>query len=152
MCHRGAMAAHEHRIYHQLQVTAHLLQKLADREVRDSGMTTAQLAVLAVVEAEGPVTQRAVADRLALNESAMTAMVRRLEDLGVIERVRTTHDRRERRLALTEEGRARLADAGRAFAAVNRRIDEALGVQGVGRLAGALERLRSELLRQPADG
>lgn len=146
VCHRWVMSAQQHRIYHQLQVTAHLLQKLADRAVRDSGLSTAQLAVLAVVAA-GPVSQRTVAERLGLNESGVTAMVRRLEELAVVTRASTDADRRQRLLVLTDEGRRRMAVGARAFAEVNALIDDTLGVQGVGRLAGSLERLQAELRR-----
>ena len=69
------MSASKHRVYHRLQLVAHRLQKAADRTVMAAaGITTAQAAVLSIVAADGPVTQRSVARKLGLNESAMTAM------------------------------------------------------------------------------
>jgi hypothetical protein len=41
-------------------------------------VSTAQAAVLFIVAAQGPITQRAVARQLGLNESGMTAMTNRL--------------------------------------------------------------------------
>ena len=77
------MSASKHRIYHRLQLAAHRLQKAADRAVMAAaGITTAQAAVLSIVAADGPVSQRNVARKLGLNESAMTAMIARLRDMA----------------------------------------------------------------------
>ena len=53
------------RLYHKLQIAAHLLQTEADRAVQQAaGITAAQSAVLALVaRARGEATQRAVARR-----------------------------------------------------------------------------------------
>jgi DNA-binding MarR family transcriptional regulator len=47
---------------------------------------TAQAAVLSIVAAHGPITQRAVARQLGLNESGMSAMTNRLLSMGLLER------------------------------------------------------------------
>ena len=94
------MTAASLRLYARLQSAAHLVKKAADRALIDAaGVTTAQAAVLAVVaaaeksDATGP-TQKTVAAALALNESAMTAMVSRLIVLHYLKRERNRDDRR----------------------------------------------------------
>lgn len=137
------MSAQQHRLYHHLQITAHELKKAADRALADTGLTTAQVAVLAVVAAEGPVAQRTLAHRLGVNESAVTAMARRLVDLGLLARELEESDARIRLLVLTPPGRAALDRAGSGFATVNAAADEALDPGEIEDLVGLLARLRA---------
>ena len=133
-------SAGQHRLFHRLQTAAHLLRTQADRRlVAAAGVTTAQCALLAVLAADGPSPQRAAAGRLGLNESAMTPMVRRLVEAGLVERRADPEDRRVRALALTEAGQAALATARAPFAEINAILDDALGPAGAQALARALE-------------
>jgi len=136
------MSASSVRIYHRLQITAHELKKVADRAVSDFGVTTAQLAVMALIDAEGQATQREVASELGVNESAVTAMVRRLHALGFVARSHDEADARVRRLELTEEGRDMLAAAGTPFARINAAIDAVLSEDDLELLAETLDRVR----------
>ncbi len=136
------MKASELRLYHRLQVTAHRLRKAADRLlVDDAGLTTAQAAVLAIAARDTPVTQRDVAERLSLNESAVTAMVSRLIALGLLRRTRSATDGRAWLLSLTEEGRAARRKARQSFASINARIEASLAAKEIERLADYLDRL-----------
>ena len=93
------------RLYWRLQLAAHYLQKRADRDlVKRAGITTAQSGVLAVIARGKNVTQKQVASALGLNESAVTAMVRRLLSLGYIDRKVSETDARARLLSLTQRG------------------------------------------------
>ncbi len=99
------MSASKHRTYHRLQLAAHRIQKAADRVLLNAAdVTTSQAAVLSIVAADRPVTQRIVAKQLGLNESALTAMISRLLALGMIERMRDEDDARAWRLKLTADG------------------------------------------------
>lgn len=137
------MSAHQHRLYHQVQLAAHELKKLADRALAHTGLTTAQVAVLAAVAEGSPLSQRAVAARLGVNESAVTAMSRRLVDLGLLAREHAEADARLRLLVLTPSGRAALTRARRSFAGVNAAADRALSAAEVATLADLLARLRA---------
>ena len=82
------MSARKLRLYHTLQLVAHALQKVADREIGNCvDLTTAQAAVLSVLASGEGDTQRHVARALAVNESAVVAMVNRLLRLGYLTRV-----------------------------------------------------------------
>ena len=59
-----------------------------------AGVTTAQMSALSIVNAEEAITQTRLAKALGLNDSAITAMVRRLIDLEMVERVRDDTDGR----------------------------------------------------------
>jgi MarR family transcriptional regulator, organic hydroperoxide resistance regulator len=136
------MSASKLRIYHRLQLAAHRIQKAADRAVlQASGVTTAQAAVLAVVAANREATQRSVARQLGINESAVTAMVARLMDMRLIERVRDDEDARTWRLHLTAEGRAGLKKIEGPFRTINARLEAALDASELEHLSDYLGRI-----------
>ena len=136
------MAASKLRIYHKLQIAAHRVQKRADRAVfAAAGVSTAQAAVLSIVAAQGPITQRAVARQLGLNESAMTAMTNRLLSSGLLDRLRDEKDVRAWLLRLTAEGRAALKRIEPPFRSVNQTIERTLDPRELALLAEYLSRI-----------
>ena len=130
------------RVYHRLQLSAHRVQKLADRSLLTTAdITTAQAAVLAVVAGSDKATQRDVAKQLGLNESAVTGMVTRLLNLDLLEREPHDTDTRAWRLALSKNGRAALKNIEKPFGAINARIESVLKEDEITRLADYLERI-----------
>jgi DNA-binding MarR family transcriptional regulator len=144
-----ATEAHRLRLYHRLQTAAHELRRFADRVLADTGLSTAQLAVIAVIDATGPVSQRTVAEQLGLQESAITAMIDRLTRLDYVTRVPHATDGRIRLLHLTELGAATARRAASRFVEVNQALDEALGPEEVAGLAASLDRIRQLGLPRP---
>ncbi|MFI1919122.1 MarR family winged helix-turn-helix transcriptional regulator [Nocardia sp. NPDC020380] len=135
-------AAHRLRVYHRLQLAAHLSKRQADRELlATTGLTVAQVAVLNAVAATADPTQRQVAGLLGVNESAVTGMVKRLIAAGYLERERSTSDSRAWVLRLTARARTTLTGTATAFGPINAAIDAALGPEGVQRLTRDLEEL-----------
>lgn len=135
------MQASKSRLYHRLQLAAHRLQKSADRAVLSAAeITTAQAAVLALV-ARGAVTQREVATRLGLNESALTAMTRRLLGMGLLERVRDETDARAWQLRLSDGGRAALRRVDQPFKRINQTIETVLTPEEITHFADYLQRI-----------
>ncbi|WP_405010198.1 MarR family winged helix-turn-helix transcriptional regulator [Kitasatospora sp. NBC_01539] len=67
------------------------------------------LASLAWLQADGPVTQRQLADHAATDPMMTSQVLRALEARGLVHRPPHPQDRRARALAVTDEGRA-LAD------------------------------------------
>jgi DNA-binding MarR family transcriptional regulator len=65
-------------------------------------------------------TQLAMAQRLGVDRTVMTYLLDDLEKAGLVERKPDPADRRARRVALTEDGRARLCDVERRL----RRVEE----------------------------
>jgi len=138
------MSASKTRVYHRLQLAAHRIQKSADRAVLAAAeITTAQAAVLALTSAGEPVTQREVATQLGVNESGMTAMVRRLLDMGLLERVRDEADARAWRLRPSDDGRAALKRIDQPFKRINQTIETALAPDEIAHLADYLTRIAS---------
>lgn len=136
------MSAHTARLYHRLQLAAHRAQTAADRAVMEAaGITTAQAAVLAVTAAGEPMTQRAAALQLGLNESALSQMTARLIKLGLIARTRDKDDARAWQLQVTAEGRAALKRIHAPFAEINAVLDKAVGIGGIEDLAAQLTRI-----------
>ncbi|MDY7100678.1 MAG: MarR family winged helix-turn-helix transcriptional regulator [Actinomycetota bacterium] len=137
------MTAREHRLYHRLQLAAHLARKEADRRVTAAcGLPVAKVAVLTVVStAPAPPSQRDVARELGINESAVTDTVRRLVASGHLRSTRAPGDARVKVLELTELGGVTLRRAEAPFAEVNAVIDAALDPGEVATLTAALDRL-----------
>ena len=134
--------AAENRIFFKLQRAAHSLKKRADDALLSAGeITTAQAAALMIIGQEAPVSQREVAKLLQQNESAITAMVRRLMALGYIERQRAKDDVRRWDLSVTAAGSDALKNAGPAFGGVNTAIEAALSPDEIAELARLLGKL-----------
>lgn len=136
------MSASKLKLYWRLQLAAHFLQKRADRDLLENGkVTTAQLGVLAVIGNGKNVTQKDVAIALGLNESAITAMVKRLMGFGYVERHKSEHDGRAKLLNLTETGRAIHQNTNPPFRKINARIESVLSEAEIENLAENLDKL-----------
>jgi len=98
-----------------------------ERELEPEGIRTKHATVLLLIDAEGPMSQRAFCRRLRIDKSPMVGLVDDLEQLGVAERRRSDRDRRVQAIHLTSKGRRilqrvkRLADEGneRTFGALD---------------------------------
>jgi DNA-binding MarR family transcriptional regulator len=98
-----------------------------ERELEPEGIRTKHATVLLLIDAEGPMSQRALCRRLRIDKSPMVGLVDDLERLGVAERRRSDRDRRVQAIHLTAKGRGvlqritRLADEGneRTFGALD---------------------------------
>src|SRR5262245_781859 len=77
------------------------------RRAAEFDMSVAQ--VRALYELREPLSMRELAERLYLDPSNLTALVDKLEDLGLVERQADAGDRRVKRLVITKKGSA-LAD------------------------------------------
>ena len=142
------MSASNHRLYLHLQLAAHHVKKQADRALMDvADLTTAQAAVLSLLISEERVTQRAVAETLGQNESAVTAMIRRLMKLGYVARRRDKADARAWLLEITDSGRAALDAIAGPFGRINETFDKALSAQEAAALADYLKRISTAFSR-----
>jgi DNA-binding MarR family transcriptional regulator len=121
------------------------MRREADRAVvAVTGMTVAQVSVLATIDEIGKPTQREVATTLGLNEPAVAEMVKRLLESGYISRSRSSDDKRTWTLRLSDDGRAVLRRSRAPFATVNQRIAGVLSDPELEALGGALESLITE--------
>ncbi len=91
------------------------------------GIDGRELAVLAVLAADIPLSQQEAADQLGVDRTTMVALVDTLEGKGLVERHRSPQDRRKNIVQLTPAGEDSLSRAGRARAQVEREFLAPLG-------------------------
>lgn len=136
------MSASKLRLYWRLQLAAHFMKKRADKELLSkSQITTAQIGVLTVIASGSDVSQKAVATALGLNESAVTAMVKRLTRMGLVERRQSEIDGRAKILELTDAGQQVTQTTHPPFKEINKRIEAALTDEEIDNLADYLTKL-----------
>ncbi len=78
---------------------------------RDTGLTTPQVVVLQAVRDFSEVTTGQLSRRVSLSQATVTTILDRLESRGLVERYRSTADRRIVHSRLTRQGRAILRKA-----------------------------------------
>jgi DNA-binding MarR family transcriptional regulator len=76
-----------------------------ERALARQKIRTKHASVLAVIDADGPMSQRALCRTLRIDKSAMVGVVDDLERLGMAERRRSDADRRVQDIHLTDRGR-----------------------------------------------
>jgi MarR family transcriptional regulator, lower aerobic nicotinate degradation pathway regulator len=76
-----------------------------ERAVANYGIRSRHASVLVVIDAEGPMSQRALGRRLRIDKSPMVGLLDDLEQLGLAERRRSDSDRRVQAIHLTRKGR-----------------------------------------------
>jgi DNA-binding MarR family transcriptional regulator len=85
---------------------AHAIQR-ANKPLLDKlGLTYPQYLVMVVLWAEDNQTVGSLGDRLFLESSTLTPLLKRLQAAGLVQRVRDAADERQVRVQLTEQGRA----------------------------------------------
>ena len=81
-----------------------------ERAVAAHGIRSRHASVLVVIDAEGPMSQRALGRRLRIDKSPMVGVLDDLERLRLAERRRSDSDRRIQAVHLTATGRRVLAE------------------------------------------
>lgn len=121
------MSAHETRLYFLLQRTAHRLKVHADAALKDAaGLTSAQAGALSIIAADGPLSQKHLAQTLGQRESAITSMAARLAKANYITKITSPTDGRALELQVTGTGQAALEEVRRTFGQVNQLMDDAI--------------------------
>lgn len=96
-----------------------------DDAFRPFGITSGQFSILAALAPERPIGMSALADALGMDRTTLTAALKPLAREGLVAARTGDRDRRMRRYALTEQGRAVFAEA----TAVWSRLQDELGAQ-----------------------
>jgi len=81
------------------------------RILKACGLTIPQVMVLRAIETLGDVTVKRISSDVSLSQATVTTILNRLEDRRLVERVRSTADKRVVNARLTESGRTTLASA-----------------------------------------
>jgi DNA-binding MarR family transcriptional regulator len=95
----------------QLYLAHRYARAATNRALRAHQIELRHLGVLACLAEAGPLSQRALIDRLQLDKSSMVYIIDELERQGLAERRRSERDRRSYAVHLTAAGRDRLAAA-----------------------------------------
>jgi DNA-binding MarR family transcriptional regulator len=85
-------------------ITEHATERF-ERGLGVEGIRSRHASVLVVIDAEGPMSQRALGRRLRIDKSPMVGVVDDLERLELAERRRSRTDRRVQAIHLTAKGR-----------------------------------------------
>jgi DNA-binding MarR family transcriptional regulator len=123
------------------RLAARRISQFLDRELSDTGLSAAQIGLMAQIAAAEDDTLGALARRSGLEQSTLSRNLRTLESAGLIEIAVVETDLRRRAVWLTEAGARRLEAAipvwRKAQTKLGRRLSPDLGR----RLAGATEGL-----------
>ncbi len=107
---------------------AHLrVRELTNEALKAAGLVTPLYGTLTTLDASGPASQQAIAERLGLSGTAILKTVDRLEADGLVKRRRDPTDRRAYALELTPAGHATLQRARAAITEINGHLDTILG-------------------------
>jgi DNA-binding MarR family transcriptional regulator len=87
--------------------------RITERNARAAGLTPQRYLLLLMIKGAADLSEQStvteLADRLQLAQSTVTELVRRAEEIGLVERERSSVDGRIAHLRLTAEGERRLA-------------------------------------------
>lgn len=79
------------------------------RVAKECGLTIPQVMVLNSIDLLGDVTVKRISDEVSLSQATVTTILNRLEDRGLLERVRNAEDKRIVNARLTPAGKTALA-------------------------------------------
>src|SRR5262249_28587849 len=117
------MSAKPHRLIYKLSLAQHRLLKSADLAFKEAGgISTTQLGVLFLLQKSPGALLKDVSDALGVNASAITALIGRMEEAGLVRRQPSSDDQRAIHLFATASGLAKAAAARPTLARLNVRL------------------------------
>jgi MarR family transcriptional regulator, transcriptional regulator for hemolysin len=119
-----------------------------DRELAPLGITRSQWWVLAFISRNDGLPQTQLANELEVGKVALGSLVDRLQASGFVERVADKHDRRVKRVFLTEKARELLQKITPVSAGFNERILEGISGEALEMTAQTLFTMKANLVRQ----
>lgn len=128
----------DHCLCLHTQRAARMLARRFDEALRPLGLKSGQFSLLMSLNRAQPPALGSVARLLVMDRTTLTANLKPLERDGLVEVRPDEKDRRARRLALTDRGRALLARAVPVWTRTHVDIESALA-------AGSPDRLRADL-------
>ncbi|GAA4499124.1 MarR family winged helix-turn-helix transcriptional regulator [Gluconacetobacter tumulicola] len=139
----------EHFLCFALYSTSHAFNRVYKPLLDAIGLTYPQYLVMTVLWEQDGLLVGQIGEKLALESSTLTPLIKRLEAAGLLQRTRDTKDERQVRVTLTPRGRAIKAQA----ASIPACILEATGQapEQLMRLKGDIDALRNQL-EQAAQG
>jgi DNA-binding MarR family transcriptional regulator len=123
------------------RLAARRISQFVDRELAGTGLSTAQLGLLALIAVAEDDTMGALAERAGLEQSTLSRNLRALDAAGLIEIATVEADLRRRAVWLTEAGAMRLEAALPVWRKAQRRLRRHVSPELTRRLALAAEAL-----------
>jgi DNA-binding MarR family transcriptional regulator len=131
------------RLIHLLTLAQHRLLKSADAAFKEAlGIGTAQVGVLFLLEKSPGALFKDVSDELGVNASAITALIGRMEDAGLVRRQSSEDDQRAVHLFATAGGLAKAAAARPILARLNARLTGGFSEREIATIARFLNAIR----------
>lgn len=127
-----------------LRQAARRVTLLHDEAFRDSGLSLAQVGLMALIATSADDRMAALAARAGLDPSTLSRNLRGLERDGLVEIASVEKDLRRRAVWLTESGLRRLQGALPAWRATQTRIAELFPADLLERIAAASEKLAAQ--------
>ena len=127
-----------------LRKASRRISQLYDTALAPSGLKTTQRAILAQIKRSQPTTVGALAEALVMDSGALAHTLKPLERDGLVEVTIDPDDRRNRLIALTPTGRAKLAETDALWAKAQRGFEIAFGGTESEALREALQLLVSD--------
>lgn len=115
-----------------------------DRALAAAGLKTTQYSLLSNLTHRGPIGPTALAGAMSLTPSTLSRNLKPLVDAGWVE-VLVGSDARTHRLAITEAGRAKRAEAQRAWRVAQRALNDQLGTDTVAALHALIDEAMARL-------
>lgn len=115
------------------------------RHVRETELSMTQLGALMHINRAGPCGVSGVGTQMGISAPAASQMLDRLVDLGLVRREEDPDDRRARRLALTDAGKAELDRAIQARRAWHSHLAKTLSSHELATATAALEMLAERM-------
>lgn len=110
-----------------LRGAARAVSRRYDQALAPVGLTNGQFSLLTVVAGHGEIGVLALAEALAMDRTTVTAALKVMEGRGLVALAPDPSDGRARRIALTDEGRAVLAEAAPRWAQAQDELAARLG-------------------------
>lgn len=113
------------RLFFMMNRARSVLYRYADTGIEKAiGVPAAQVSVLFALEKAGNVPMQSLGRVLGLNNSAMTGLVQRMRDAGLVDRVQSPSDARAAHLIITALGHTKLQQAKPLLAKLNTQLAE----------------------------
>ncbi|HUH83970.1 MAG TPA: MarR family transcriptional regulator [Stellaceae bacterium] len=131
------------RLFHLLSLAQHRLLKHTDAVFKEAlGISHTQLGVLFILEKKPGAMLKDVSEELGINASAITALIDRMEDAGLVRRQSSNEDGRAALLFATPDALAKAAAARPLLARMNARLTQDFSERDIATVARFLNAIR----------
>jgi DNA-binding MarR family transcriptional regulator len=127
-----------------LRKASRRISQLYDAALAPTGLKTTQRAILAEIGRSEPIAVGKLAEALVMDSGALAHTLKPLERDGLVTVTADPDDRRNRRIALTRQGRAKLAETDALWAKAQQGFEAAFGRAESATLRDALRVLISD--------